>query len=160
MKSKSLKVHFSSQDQTWETPQDLFNKIDALHGPFEWDACASLENTKVGGCFFDEEDDGLQQDWIRTATKFWVNPPYNNCKEWIKKAYDQSLQGCEVTCLIPARTDTKYFHDYIMKAHTIYFIKGRLKFGNSKNSAPFPSMIVIFKAGRHFPQFLTWELTK
>ena len=75
-----------------------------------------------------------------------MNPPYGReIGKWIKKAYESSLNGATVVCLLPSRTDTKWFHDYIYNKAEIEFIKGRLKFGNSKNSAPFPSMIVVFK---------------
>lgn len=139
----NLKVHFSSKKHDWTTPQDLFDKLDAIYN-FEWDAAASADNTKVVGCYFDEQDDALTQDWSKTATCFWLNPLYGRTiGKWVQKAYEESLKGCTVVCLLPARTDTRYFHEYCTKG-TIEFIKGRLKFGGSKNSAPFPSMIVVF----------------
>lgn len=79
--------------------------------------------------------------------RVFCNPPYSKIKDWVKKCYEESLKpGTLVAMLIPARTDTKWFHDYILHRSEVRFIKGRLKFGNSKNSAPFPSMIVIFRA--------------
>ena len=84
----------------------------------------------------------LKQEWFGVC---WMNPPYGrDIKHWVKKAYESSLTGTTVVCLLPARTDTAWWHDYCMKGN-IEFIRGRLKFGNSKNSAPFPSAIVVFK---------------
>jgi hypothetical protein len=86
--------------------------------------------------------DGLQQKWKGVC---WMNPPYGKeIKKWMKKAYESSLEGATVVCLVPSRTDTKWWHEYAMKGE-IEFIKGRLKFGGSKNSAPFPSAVVVFK---------------
>lgn len=79
----------------------------------------------------------------------FCNPPYSKIAEWVRKCYEESLKaGTLVVMLIPARTDTKYFHDYILHRSEIRFIKGRIKFGSEKNSAPFPSMIVIFRAAK------------
>jgi phage N-6-adenine-methyltransferase len=132
---------FSSNDVTWETPWELFLK---LHGEFNFnlDVCALPQTAKCVN-YFTPDIDGLSQDWIGTC---WMNPPYGReISIWLKKAYEESLKGSTVVCLIPARTDTKYWHEYCMKAAEIRFIKGRIKFGNSRNSAPFPSAIVIFK---------------
>jgi phage N-6-adenine-methyltransferase len=130
----------SSTTDLWATPQDFFNKQNLLYGPFNVDVCADATNAKCQK-FFSKEDDGLSKDW---NGKCWMNPPYG--KEiglWMKKAYESSQQGATVVCLVPSRTDTKWWHDYAMKGK-ITFIKGRLKFGDSKNSAPFPSAIVVF----------------
>jgi site-specific DNA-methyltransferase (adenine-specific) len=136
-------VHFSSATDNWSTPQDLFDRLDAVYN-FEWDVCADPINTKVAGCFFTKEQNGLSFDWHKTASRLWMNPPYGRgIGGWVKKAYEESLKGCTVVCLLPARTDTRWFHDYCTKGK-IEFIKGRLKFGGHKNSAPFPSMIVVF----------------
>lgn len=152
--NKVLKVHFSSGKDDWETPQDLFDALDKEYN-FQWDACASEFNTKVLGCYFDEKDNALNQEWFKTSEIFWMNPPYSKIKDWLKKAYEESQKGCTVVCLIPARTDTRAFHDYCMKAHTIELIKGRLKFVGAKASAPFPSAIVVFKPGNNIPIFKT-----
>jgi len=132
---------FSSNDMTWETPQWLFNKLDKeFH--FTLDVCALPETAKCKN-YYTPQIDGLKQDWEDNIC--WMNPPYGReVGVWIEKAYKESLKGAIVVCLIPSRTDTKYWHDYCMKANEIRFIKGRLKFGDSKNSAPFPSAIVIF----------------
>lgn len=106
------------------------------------DVCALQENAKCNK-YFTPEQDGLKQDWIGTC---WMNPPYGKTiSKWVEKAYNEHIKhGSTVVCLLPSRTDTKWFHDYCMKGE-IRFIKGRLKFGGSKNSAPFPSVVVIFK---------------
>lgn len=131
---------FTSRTDEWETPQTLF---DALHEEFnfETDVCALPGNAKCSH-FFTPEVDGLSQNWTGVC---WMNPPYGRkIGNWIKKAYESSISGATVVCLIPSRTDTKWWHDYCMKGE-VRFIKGRLKFGDSKNSAPFPSAIVIFR---------------
>ena len=139
---------FSSQTDQWSTPQDFFDKLnDEFH--FTLDPCADEFNHKCDK-YFTKEQDGLLQDW--QGETVFCNPPYGReIKHWVKKCFDEVYNGqcrCAVM-LIPARTDTQYFHRYIYgKAYEIRFIKGRLKFGNSKNSAPFPSMIVVFKKGR------------
>lgn len=134
-------VMFSSKDQTWETPQNLFDKLDKEFN-FTLDVCATDETAKCNN-YFTHKEDGLAQEWKGNC---WMNPPYGReIGVWIKKAYEESLKEAKVVCLIPARTDTKYWHEYIFTyAAEIRFIKGRIKFGNSKNSAPFPSALVIF----------------
>ncbi len=132
---------FSSNDQTWETPQEFFNKLDKEFN-FTLDPCCTEKTAKCKK-YYTPRENGLIQDW--TNETVFMNPPYGReISDWLKKAYEDSLKGSLVVCLIPSRTDTKYWHDYCMKASEIRFIKGRLKFGNSKNSAPFPSAIVIF----------------
>ena len=124
----------------WATPQDFFNKYNAIYN-FETDVCATPSNAKCKK-FYCLGVDGLKQEWQGSC---WMNPPYGRTiKSWVKKAYESSLNGATVVCLLPARTDTTWWHEYCMKGN-IEFIKGRLKFGNSKNSAPFPSAVVVFK---------------
>ena len=135
-----MSVHFSSKTDLWYTPEDFFKKYDKYK--FEIDVCATDDNAKCDK-YFTEEIDGLSQEWKGVC---WMNPPYGRTiKQWMKKAYESSLAGATVVCLVPARTDTNWWHDYAMKGD-IEFIKGRLKFGGSKNSAPFPSAVVVFKA--------------
>ncbi|KLT73269.1 adenine methyltransferase [Neisseria arctica] len=136
-----MSVHFSSKTDLWATPQDFFDNLNEEFG-FELDVCALPENAKCEK-YFTPENDGLKQDWTGTC---WMNPPYGReIGKWMKKAYESSLTGnATVVCLVPARTDTKWFHDFAMKGE-VRFIKGRLKFGGSKNSAPFPSAVVIFR---------------
>tara|TARA_B100000989_G_scaffold183957_1_gene138445 strand:- start:7519 stop:7992 length:474 start_codon:yes stop_codon:yes gene_type:complete len=141
-------VMFSSKTGNWATPHDFFLKLDWRFGPFDLDPCATHSNAKCDK-YFTEEDNGLDKDW--TGNNVFVNPPYGRgIDKWIKKAYESALEpDTKVVMLIPARTDTKYWHNYVMKASEIYFVKGRLKFGDSDNSAPFPSAVVVFngKAG-------------
>jgi phage N-6-adenine-methyltransferase len=131
---------FTSKTDMWETPQFVFNALDLVFN-FTLDVCATPDNAKCER-YFAPEIDGLQQKWDGVC---WMNPPYGReIGKWIKKAYEESLEGATVVCLLPSRTDTKWWHDYCMKGE-IHFIRGRLKFGNSKNSAPFPSAIVVFR---------------
>lgn len=135
-----MNVHFSSKTDLWYTPQDFFKKYDDVY-KFETDVCATDDNAKCAK-YYTEEMDGLSQEWRGVC---WMNPPYGRTiGNWMKKAYESSLEGATVVCLVPARTDTGWWHNYAMKGD-IEFIKGRLKFGGSKNSAPFPSAVVVFK---------------
>ena len=138
-----LDVHYSSKTNEWSTPQDFFDELDKEFN-FTLDPCSTSENAKCAK-YFTVEDDGLKQDWSNDVV--FMNPPYGReIKHWIKKAYEESLNGATVVCLIPSRTDTIYWHDYIFgKADDIRFVRGRLKFGGSKNSAPFPSAVIIYK---------------
>jgi phage N-6-adenine-methyltransferase len=144
MNKVTQNLMFSSEKQDWATPQQFFDEVNKKYGPFDLDVCATHDNAKCSTYYTLENfDDGLKNNWSQYK-RCWMNPPYGRgIGEWVRKAYSESLNGCLVVCLLPARTDTKWFHEYCMKGK-IEFIKGRLKFGNSKNSAPFPSMIVIF----------------
>ena len=140
---ENIQVMFSSKDDKWSTPQDFYDELNTEFG-FTLDPCADEFNHKCNK-YYTEEDDGLLQDWKGEIV--FCNPPYGrHIKDWVRKAY---IEGCKpnttVVMLIPARTDTTYFHKYIYHKAEIRFIKGRLKFGNSKNSAPFPSMVVIYR---------------
>lgn len=129
---------FSSNTDLWSTPQDIFDELNSEFN-LDLDVCANSDNFK---CFkyFAEVDNGLEQNW--DGHRCWCNPPYGReIRKWVKKASESDF----CVMLLPARTDTRWFHDYIYGKAEIRFIKGRLKFGDSKNSAPFPSMIVIFK---------------
>jgi site-specific DNA-methyltransferase (adenine-specific) len=133
-------VMFSSATDVWATPQDLFDDLHAVYG-FTLDVCALPENAKCAR-FFSPKDDGLAQDWAPATC--WMNPPYGRTiGKWVKKAWDESRRGATVVCLLPSRTDTKWFHDYCMRGD-VTFMRGRLKFGDAKNSAPFPSILVRF----------------
>ena len=138
-------VMFSSATDNWSTPQDFFDKLnDEFH--FALDVCADENNHKCEH-YYTKEIDGLSRPWIGTI---WCNPPYGRkIGEWVRRAYISSQIGsATVVMLLPARTDTRWFHDYIYNKSNIEirFIKGRLKFGGCKNSAPFPSMVVIFRS--------------
>ena len=137
-----MEVHYSSKSNEWATPQNLFDELNNEFN-FTLDPCATDENAKCSK-YFTIEDDGLSKDWSNDVV--FMNPPYGReIKKWVKKAYEENLKGATIVCLIPARTDTTYWHDFIFdKADDIRFLRGRLKFGNSKNSAPFPSAIVVY----------------
>ncbi|HUW47255.1 MAG TPA: DNA N-6-adenine-methyltransferase [Patescibacteria group bacterium] len=145
MKKNDLDVMFSSKSDLWSTPQEFYDKLnDEFH--FTLDPCSTHENHKCEK-YYTMEDDGLAQSW--EGETVFVNPPYSETKLWLKKAFDETRYNNKVTTvamLIPSRTDTKYFHEYCMKADEIRFVKGRLKFGGQKNSAPFPSMVVVFRS--------------
>ncbi len=133
----------SSDTGEWSTPQDLFNKLDAEFGPFDLDPCATLENAKCER-FFCLGDHSLDKEW---TGRVFMSPPYDRqIASWVEKAYHSARDGSAaiVVCLLPARTDTAWWHDYCMKGE-IRFLRGRLKFGDSKNPAPFPSAIVVFR---------------
>ena len=137
-------IMFSSKSNDWATPQDFYNQLDAEFG-FTLDPCASQSSAKCSS-FYTADDDGLSKNW--EGQTVFMNPPYGRkIGNWIQKAYEEGEKGnTRVVALIPARTDTKYWHNYCMKATEIRFVKGRLKFGhgNAKNSAPFPSAVVVF----------------
>ena len=127
-----MSVHFSSQRMDWKTPKAVYQVLDSeFH--FDHDPCPPKYTI-----------DGLTSSW---GICNYVNPPYGKeLAKWIKKGYEEYQLGKTVVFLIPSRTDTIAWHDYCMKATEIRFIKGRLKFDDQKNSAPFPSAIVIFRA--------------
>ena len=139
----NTQVMFSSETDLWATPQQFFDELDReFH--FTLDPCATVENAKCKR-FYTIRENGLKQDW--GGETVFCNPPYGKAiKDWVKKCYEESKKpNTTVVMLIPARTDTSYFHDYIYhKVKEIRFVRGRLKFGNAKNSAPFPSMVVMF----------------
>jgi site-specific DNA-methyltransferase (adenine-specific) len=131
---------FSSKSEEWRTPDDLF---DRLHAEFRFtlDVCATAENARCAR-FFTKAEDGLAQDW--SGNTVFMNPPYGQTiARWIEKA--SGIERGVVVCLLPARTDTTWFHDFIYRRAEIRFLRGRLRFSRSRNSAPFPSMIVIFR---------------
>ena len=137
---------FSSKTDLWETPIDFFREWDEKFH-FDLDVCANADNAKCA-TFFSPEQDGLKQNWGGGGYICWMNPPYGRkIGDWVRKAYEESMRGATVVCLLPARTDTKWWHDYCMRGE-ITFIRGRLKFGGSANSAPFPSAVVVFRDGR------------
>lgn len=139
-------VLFSSKTDLWATPQDLFDRLDReFH--FTLDVCALPENAKCMA-YYTPQDNGLAQPWTGVC---WCNPPYgrSTVKHWVQRAWLSSADGgCTVVMLLPARTDTCWFHEYIYQKSRveIRFLKGRLKFGGSTSGAPFPSMIVIFRS--------------
>ena len=137
-------VMFSSATDQWATPQGFFDELNEEFN-FTLDPCADEFNHKCEK-YFTKEQDGLLQEW--SGERVFCNPPYGReTQNWVRKCFQEVTAGdCPLAVmLIPARTDTRWFHDYIYKKAEIRFVKGRLKFGDSANSAPFPSMVVIFK---------------
>jgi phage N-6-adenine-methyltransferase len=135
-----------SKTDDWATPQNLFDELDAIHH-FTLDVAASSTNHKTPHWFgLDHEDpllrDGLALSWENN--RVWCNPPYGRqIKDWVKKAHHESVNA-QIVMLLPARTDTAWFHDYAIR-HKVTFIRGRVKFGDGKAAAPFPSILVEFK---------------
>lgn len=143
---------FSSDTDAWSTPQPLFDALDAEFG-FTLDSCATLETAKCER-FFTREDDGLSKPWPGVV---FMNPPYGrDIALWVAKAHKESRRGATVVCLLPARTDTGYWHDYVMRADEIRFIRGRLHFGGdherTAHNAPFPSAVVVFRPPTSVPR--------
>lgn len=131
---------FSSETDDWATPTDFFEAVNRIFG-FTLDVCASESNRKCDK-YFDAQADGLAQQWEGIC---WMNPPYGRTiSKWVEKAYQTGKEGSTVVCLLPARTDTRWWHDYCTKGE-ILFLKGRLKFGSAKSAAPFPSALVVFR---------------
>jgi len=139
---------FTSDTAEWETPQDFFDELDQEFS-FDFDPCATIENAKCAQ-FYTKENDGLSLPWYGTV---FMNPPYGReIGKWVARAADEGKKGATVVCLLPARTDTRWYHEHIWDAKNhrpregvqVRLIRGRLKFGGASNSAPFPSMVVIF----------------
>lgn len=129
-----------TQTDVWSTPQRFFDELNSEF-KFTVDVCADRSNAKCLR-YWTAEDDGLAVDWsFETA---WMNPPYSDCASWMRKAYESSKQGATVVCLVPVRSDTAWWHDYAMKGE-IRFLRGRLRFGDAKANAPFPSAVVVFR---------------
>ena len=146
-------VHFSSAKSDWETPRRFF---DALNAEFKFtlDACASDANAKCSD-YFSVDDDALRQRWDGVV---WMNPPYGHgIGKWTQKAYEESQRGSVVVGLIPARTETLWWHEYVMKAEETRLIRGRLRFSGSSVGAPFPSAVVVWRPGTHVVRFTTMD---
>lgn len=136
-------VVFSSIRMDWPTPGYIYDPLNARY-QFTCDVAADIENTKCIK-FYDQDQDGLSKDWSQDRN--WMNPPYGRAiSHWVKKAAQTIYEpGCFTVGLLPARTDTAWFHDHIHgKAKSVTFLRGRIKFEGAKNGAPFPSMIVIW----------------
>ena len=145
MSEQKWKTMFSSNSDEWATPQNFYDELnEEFH--FDLDPCAADDNHKCND-YYTVEDNGLEQNW--GGRRVFLNPPYSQISQWVAKAFYESRQdNTLVVMLIPSRTDTRYFHDYIYQRAEIRFVKGRLKFGDGKNSAPFPSMLVIFRGAK------------
>ena len=137
-----MKVHFSSQTPEWPTPQWLFDVLNKEFN-FSLDPCSTHDNAKCAR-HFTREEDGLLKSWNNEVV--FMNPPHGTeISKWMAKAHDAAMHGAAtVVCLVPARTDTAWWHKYAMK-HEIRLLRGRLKFGDGRNSAPFPSAIVVMR---------------
>lgn len=163
------KALYSSRSEDWETPQALFDALDAeFH--FNMDAAADAKNAKCP-MFLEKADDALAQDWqeyapptIGDKLRVFLNPPYGRgVGKWIQKAVDEANKGATVVCLIHARTDTAWFQDLVIpNASEIRFLRGRVKFGDGKQSSPFPSCVVVFRSPfddpwTHTPKLTAWN---
>ena len=133
-------VMFSQATDVWGTPQWLFDALDKEFG-FTLDPCSDGTNAKCKK-FYSIHDSGMLKDW-GTETVF-MNPPYSQCEDWMRKAYGSAQEGATVVCLVPSRTDTEWWHRFAMKGE-VRLLKGRLKFGDAVNSAPFPSAVIVFR---------------
>jgi site-specific DNA-methyltransferase (adenine-specific) len=139
-------IILKSRREDWETPQHLFDSLNKEFG-FTLDPCATSETAKCAK-YYTESEDGLTQDW--TGEVVYCNPPYGRKQDaWIRKCCEHGAQGGVAVMLLPARTDTARFHDFILGKAEIRFLRGRLKFGKAADSAPFPSMVVVFRGKRH-----------
>lgn len=132
----------TSNTPEWATPELFFEELNREFN-FTLDPCATDENHKCS-TYFTKEQDGLKKSWV--GYKVYCNPPYGReIGKWVEKAYNENKNGAFVVLLLPARTDTRWFHDFIYNQHEIRFVKGRLKFNDGKQPAPFPSMVVIMR---------------
>ena len=140
-RAQAVSVHFKHETTLWSTPQGLFDALDAeFH--FTTDVCADASNAKCAH-YFSPAQDGLRQRWEGTV---WCNPPYGaEISRWVQKAFEASLYGATVVCLLPARTDTRWWHQYVLPFAEIRYLPGRQRFGEGGNSAPFPSAVVVFR---------------
>lgn len=153
---------FSRASDEWSTPLATFNALNAEFG-FNHDAAATDENSWVDGDYFGldhrrpEQRDALAvENWKPYGPVIWLNPPYSKCREFMAKAAAEAKKGCTVVCLVPARTDTRWFHEHVWDRETnqprpgveVRFLKGRLKFGGSPAGAPFPSVVIVFRGSR------------
>lgn len=131
---------FATGRQDWETPDEIFFPLNAeFH--FTLDVCATVENAKCE-LFFTEAEDGLSRTWSGTC---WMNPPFGTQGKWVKKAYAEAASGsATVVCLLPARTNTGWWHDYVMKGE-VRFLRGRPRFKGAKHGLPQPLAVVVFK---------------
>ena len=136
---------YSSRSEEWPTPQSFFDQLKREFS-FSLDPCATRRNAKCR-IFFTKRQNGLQQDWGTHSV--FCNPPYGrDMRDWARKCFDASRAGAVVVLLAHARTDTRWFHEWVYgKASEIRFVKGRLKFGDGTQSAPFPSMVAVFRPG-------------
>lgn len=129
------RIPMTSMSQEWRTPRAFYQALNSEFD-FDFDPCPTETDYAL---------DGLSCDW---GDRNFVNPPFKDIKEWIRKGYREHLKGKAVVFLIPSRTDTAWWHNYIMKASEIRFIRGRLRYEGAKFNAPFPSCVVIFNGAK------------
>jgi site-specific DNA-methyltransferase (adenine-specific) len=142
-----MEVHYSSASDEWATPAEFFAQLQSEFA-FTLDPCATRTNAKAER-YFTRATDGLAQAWEGSV---FMNPPYGSAiGKWVAKAYRESRRGALIVCLIPARTDTRYWHDYVMRADELRFVRGRIRFEGGAYSAPFPSVLVIFRSTSEGP---------
>ena len=143
-RNNRMSVHYSRQTDEWSTPDWYFKSLRSEF-PFTLDPCATHENHKCS-VYFTKAENGLVHDWGTHCA--FVNPPYSKVGAWLEKAFNSARSGATCVCLVPSRTDTRWWHSWAMRGE-IRLLVGRLKFGDAKNSAPFPSALVVFRP----PQF-------
>jgi phage N-6-adenine-methyltransferase len=158
---------FASKKHDWQTPQHVFKYFDSLY-KYQLDAAATADNAKCEQ-YITPEEDALSIEWdvaYPEVKSVWLNPPYGRgLGDWMKKCHDEARKGKIVTALIMARTDTRWWHDWCMKASLVYLIKGRIRFVGSDgvpgNSAPAPSALVVWEWWEVFgPTFRGCEIPK
>jgi len=141
-----FKTKFESHKQEWETPAGLFDRLNREFG-FTLDLAADATNAKCSA-YYTVKNDALKLPWHGVC---WLNPPYgakqHRLSDWVRKAFReaQTKAGCTVAMLIPARTNTRWWHDYCMRAAEIRFINGRPKFGDAKHGLPQPLALIVFR---------------
>jgi phage N-6-adenine-methyltransferase len=149
---------FESAKQDWTTPQEMFDRLDAeFH--FDVDLAANATNAKCLE-FYTENDNTLNITWDGIG---WLNPPYGatagKLSDWVKKSYNETRKkSCTVVMLIPARTNTRWFHDYCMKADELRFLRGRPKFGDAKHGLPQPLVLVVFRVTNTEPRLTSFDV--
>tara|TARA_Y100000004_G_scaffold14032_1_gene14966 strand:- start:7462 stop:7968 length:507 start_codon:yes stop_codon:yes gene_type:complete len=138
----NMEVHYSSKDTTWRTPKRLYDRLNREFG-FELDAAASKQNALCDR-YYTEEDDALNLSW-ESPGAVWLNPPYGRViGKWMEKAVCEANKGSRIVSLVPARTDTLWWHESAMKASEVRLVKGRVRFVGASHGAPFPSAILVF----------------
>ncbi len=142
----------SSDSGEWGTPQEFYDRLDEIYH-FTLDAAASRENAKCDQ-FYTKENNALELPW---PGRVWCNPPYGRTiPQWVEKGYRESCEPyCQVVVMLLAtRTDTRWWHEWVMRAESIWLVKGRLRFIGAPSSAPFPSALAVFQGlQRTTPRF-------
>src|SRR5699024_270656 len=136
-------AHFNAETDEWSTPPSLLRPLSDAVGGFDLDPCSGAEEKTIAQVAHTEAENGLRQPWVG---KVWMNPPYSEIADWMKKALDESHRE-DVECilaLVPARTSTRWVQDYATDSSAVAFLRGRLQFGDADNSAPFPSAVVVY----------------